>query len=398
MISLYIHIPFCDVKCNYCNFFVIAEDEIAKNPSLDISKIKSEYILSLKKEIDNRYEKQEDRQIRTIYFWWGTPSSIWAEGLIEIIDHIYSKRDCSFIEEISIELNPNPFTEILALVKRISKKYETACGRIRFSFWIQSLDDEVLRLAGRKYVANNIKWFARELQKIKMSHNVYNFDMICFGSKLKKISQEWLEDWMFSSMADSWSIYLLELFPWSQRHNMYHQIDQITDPVLKKLVKLNEDDIMDEYDNYHNILEEASYKRYEVSNWTLPWMQSIHNTVYRTMQPYIWIWASASGFVNNTRYTNTTNIREYVKWNRKDDSKDNILQTKDISYETVMLWLRTDAWVKNLNTYHEVLREDYIDYINNLTVSELAIYEDDKLVLTNGGMNVANRIISELMK
>lgn len=68
MISLYIHIPFCDVKCNYCNFFVIAEDEIAKNSSLDISKIKSEYIIALKKEIDSWYDRQQDHQVRTIYF------------------------------------------------------------------------------------------------------------------------------------------------------------------------------------------------------------------------------------------------------------------------------------------------------------------------------------------
>ncbi len=396
MISLYIHIPFCDVKCNYCNFFVIAEDEIAKNPSLDISKIKSEYITSLKKEIDSWYDRQQDHQVRTIYFGWGTPSSIWADGLIEIIDYIYAKRDCSFIEELSIELNPNPFTETLALVKKISKKYETTCGRVRFSFGIQSLDDDILKLAGRQYVANNIRWFARELQKIKMSHNVYNFDMICFGSKLKKISQDWLEDWIFSNMADSWSIYLLELFPGSKWHNIYH--DQITDPSLAKLVRPDYEKVMDEYDNFHDILQEAGYNRYEVSNWSLPWTQSIHNSIYWTMQPYIWIWASASGFVDNVRYTNTTNIREYIKWNRKDNTKDVVLKNSDIYFESVMLWLRTNTWVKNIGKYSEVLRLDYIDYIYSLTEGGFAIFENDKLVLTKTGMNVANTIISELMK
>lgn len=397
MISLYIHIPFCDVKCNYCNFFVIAENEIAKKPELDINKIKSEYITSLKKEIDHRYDKQEDHQIKTIYFWWGTPSSIWADGLINIIDHIYKKRDCEFIEEISIELNPNPFTEILALVKKISKKYETACGRMRFSFGVQSLDDEVLKLAGRQYVANNIKWFARELQKIKMSHNIYNFDMICFGSKLKKINIEWLEDWINSYMADSRSLYLLELFPGSQRHNQLHNIDQIKDPKLIKLINPDDNAIMDEYSQFHTMLIDAWYGRYEVSNRALPSAQSIHNTVYRTMQSYIWIWASASGFVNNTRYTNTTNIREYIKWNRKDEAKDIILSTKDILFETVMLWLRTDMGVKDLSKYNEVLRKDYLNYIDSLTENELAVFEDDRLRLTNNWMNVANRIISELL-
>lgn len=403
MISLYIHIPFCDTKCDYCNFFVLAEDELVKNPKLDIEKIKSEYIYSLKKEIDHRYNKYSDHQVRTIYIWGGTPSSIGADKLIEIIDYIYANWDCEFIEELSIELNPNPFVKTLELVKKISKKYEKNCPRVRFSFGIQSLDDEILRLAKRQYVANNIKWFARELQKIKMSHNIYNFDMICFGSQLKWIHKDWLEDWIASGMADSRSIYLLELFPWSKRHNIYH--DNIENPTLAKLVKPDENAIMNEYDSYHESLIDNWYIRYEVSNRCRPGAQSIHNTIYRTMQPYIWIGASASGFIDNQRYTNTSNIWEYIKWNYRDDSKDIILTENDIYYETVMLWLRTNSWVKNLSKYSEVLRSDYKDYIYSLTClpdrqadNNLAIYIDDKLTLTQSWLNVANSIISELMK
>ena len=81
--------------------------------------------------------------------------------------------------------------------------------------------------------------------------------MICFGSKLKKINIEWLEDWINSYMADSRSLYLLELFPGSQWHNQLHNIDQIKDPKLIKLINPDDNAIMDEYSQFHSMLMDA---------------------------------------------------------------------------------------------------------------------------------------------
>ena len=112
MLSLYIHIPFCDRKCEYCNFFVIARD----NPNRQDTMIE-QYLTALHGEIDYRTSLTSHEQIKTIYFGGGTPGLLSLSQFTGIIDHIRRVRDCQYLEELSIELNPDPFEHTLELVK-----------------------------------------------------------------------------------------------------------------------------------------------------------------------------------------------------------------------------------------------------------------------------------------
>lgn len=154
--------------------------------------------------------------------------------MIKIIDHIAEVYDLEYLEELSIEINPEPVDEMLDMISTISKRYKNFL-RVRFSIGIQSFDNEVLEQSGRKYNFQSCVDFLRKLVPLKMDHNVFNFDFIAFGKfnqtrkgelQLRNPSAlEFFQNFAESDFADSFSLYTLELFEGSDRYNQqipYH--------------------------------------------------------------------------------------------------------------------------------------------------------------------------------
>lgn len=420
LVSLYLHFPFCNYKCDYCNFFVLQKN----HPHFQDNLI-DEYMKALHKEIDHRNSALGKQTIKTIYLGWWTPLLVGKDHIFGVIDHIKEIRDIESLEELNIELNPDPFEETLDFIKETGKRYPQF-HRIRFSFGIQTFDDEILKLSGRSYSYNQLKGYLRSLQPIKQANYCYNFDFIAFGSLSQDIlvnNKQWglsrntnkltfFQDFVQSQMADSFSIYMLELFPGSKWHKDNSQFSmnelsssnwelRIENSKLKQCINPDDDKVMEEYTFLSDIVQSAWYNRYEVSNYALPWKQSIHNMVYRTMQPYLGIGASASGMKAKDwkliRYTNTTILSDYIKWHYRDEKKTSILTNYDILFETFMLGLRSQ-WVKNLILYNDILIENVQEKIALYEEEGLLWYHEDNLRLTNEGYNLANRIISELVK
>ncbi len=257
----------------------------------------------------------------------------------------------------------------------------------------------------------------------------YNFDFIAFGtlnnntahtqwgSSWNKNKLQFFQDMVDSHVADSFSLYMLELFPGSKREKLWHDsTQQHMSNTLKQCVQPQDDNILQEHQILSDSILSAAYKRYEVSNFALSGKNSIHNSVYRTLQPYIGLGASASGMLYSNmltdsdyfwstdissnkwiRYTNTTNIMEYIQWKYVDEKKTNFLQESDILYETFMLWLRSYG-ISDIQKFTTVLAPNYEE--------KLALFEEEELIIRNGnhiklsyqGLNVANRIIGELLR
>ena len=95
----------------------------------------NEYIVALKKEIDHYAESIENKEVKTLYFWWGTPSKIGNKKIIDIIEYIKTKFDLENLAELSIELNPTPQDEVIQFVDIINKTYKNFL-RVRFIFCI----------------------------------------------------------------------------------------------------------------------------------------------------------------------------------------------------------------------------------------------------------------------
>ncbi len=403
MLSLYIHIPFCDKKCSYCNFFMAPLHDFGDG-KIYIDK----YYKSLISEIEHWSEKFPNQQIKTIYFWWWTPLCLWKDNIISLINLIKSKFNLEFLEEISFELNIDPFDQVLDFVDSINKKYHDFF-RIRYSFGIQSFDDEVLKSSNRWYIFNNIVLFLRKLVSHKNNNNVFNFDFIAFWKFNKKkdwTDQLWdfgkinfFNDFINSWFADSFSLYMLELFPWSIMFD-------------KKLQ--NEESIYQEFEILKNIIYDAWYIRYEISNFSFAWKPSIHNKIYWNMWNYLWVWMWASWFLDFeyskkawissdsdnikwVRYTNTKSWQDYFDKNYMDKKTIIKLDDKNYNIEKFFLWLRTNEWLGNLEQFGNILIKNYMDKIQEYQDKWFVFYDDGKLIFTDKWFDVYNTIITDLL-
>ena len=168
--------------------------------------------------------------------------------------------------------------------------------RVRFSFGIQSLDDTILAQSGRHCSFTGMQTFTEKLLAIKQPHMRYNYDFIAFGAKTPRLdphSPQYtrLQALLLSHRIDSTSLYTLELFAGSQRYHPSHTADPLLSYEAPRDHDLpfssSEDAIFDEFTHLKQLFHETGYARYEISNYALPDRESIHNMVYRTMQPYL---------------------------------------------------------------------------------------------------------------
>jgi len=402
------------------------------------------YVDSLISEIKNYSNILRDKEIKSIYFGWWTPQLIWLKNIEKIIDTIVQNFDTENIWELSIEMNPYPKDEVLNIVQSLTKKYRSF-SRVRFSFGIQSFDNKVLSMSWRYITYPWLIEFFRELQPLKKDNNIFNLDFIAFGkfNESKKWnlqlrnsnSLDFFQKLAESKFIDSYSLYTLELFPWSLRY--YQEKNTSTSlfkggeplavegfktltpsehlPLEKGTTFGSDDDIYEEFSILKDILLESWYKRYELSNFSLLWKSSIHNRVYREMWDYIWLWTSASSFIQNpnekfkkhlqvndsckaVRRTNTVKLAEYDKWNCLDYQSIQNLSSKDLLIEEFFLALRTDLWIKNISKYKGILVSDYKQKIQSYSGQWFIEILDDWIKLTDQWMDIYNDIITELLE
>jgi len=416
MLSLYIHIPFCDQKCGYCSFTVLPIEWKSA-----VEKLIEPYVDAVCEDIRYQAKKLWSQQIKTIYFGGGTPTRIGKENLCKIIDTIDEVFDLDLLAELTIECNPFPAERVLDIIQTVQKRY-TTFPRIRRSIGVQTFDGDVLKESSRMYSLPAIKEFLRNLQPIKQVNTSYNFDFIAFGKrnttkKWEKIlrdksRQQFFQDFVESWLADGFSLYTLELFPGSDRYNQQiaHHSHQKDGLPLKKYG--SDDDVYDEFHRLKTVVQNAEYHRYEISNFATTIQSSIHNRVYRNMENYLGIWVGAASFFNAQyqdlsvfdapdaaaiRFTQNKAIADYCKWSYKTLEKPIHMDQQERNIEKLFLSLRTDRGVENLSSYEHILEKNRKELINAFEKQGYCLYENDKLLLTDSGMDIYNTIITDLL-
>lgn len=397
MLSLYIHIPFCEKKCSYCDFFI---SPLENNFNTNYLELYTDNIIN---EINKWWEIYKNEYIRTIFIWWWTPLSIWIDNIFLIVEKIKQKFNIEYLEEINIEINPTPIDWILSSIKMINNYFRNYY-RVRLSFWIQSLDDEILKNSYRWYNFNQIVWFLRDLSNIKAHNNIFNFDFIAFWIKEyfwdnHKIN--FFTNFVKSWLADSFSVYNLELFPWSKDYWKGN---------------INEDFKYNEFSSIKEIILSDSYKRYEISNFALLWKECIHNKIYWNCENYIWIWINSSSFIkekylnnfniffnlnNNAKYarfSNTNSWNNYFKWDFLDLSKITYLTDQDYLIENFFLKFRTNYWIDKIEIYKEILVNNYELMLLDYQKDWFLMLKNSSYILTDKWMDVYNYIITSLVK
>ena len=360
----------------------------------------------------------DDKEVKSIYFGGWTPQLIWLENIEKITDTIIQYFDTENLWEFSIEMNPYPKEDVYHIVQSLTKKYREF-SRVRFSFGIQSFENKMLSASGRDITFPWIVDFLRDLQPLKKDNNVFNLDFIAFGyfNKSKNwnyqlrnsTAMSFFQALATSKFVDSYSLYTLELFPGSLRY--YNEKWKINNKELQEY--WDQDDVYEEFAILKEILLDAWYKRYEISNFSLLWKSSVHNRTYREMWDYLGLGTSASSFFKNPNeklcsLLNITSWAKAVRWTNalefskfysgKSESEVIPMTEKDLLIEEFFLGLRTDNWIKNIQKYKPVLVPNYDKKIKSYSDQWFIEILDDWMRFTDQWMDIYNDIVTELLK
>ncbi len=356
------HIPFCESKCFYCNF-------VSGNYS---DKIKEKYIQTLFNEIETIKDK---RTIYSIFIGGGTPSVLNSRLIVNLLEKIRSNFNISKNAEITIECNPN------SLNYQKLKAYKKA-GINRISIGIQSLDDGVLKLIGRRHNKS------RAIQAIKMAKDVgfnnINVDLLIGITKNKTIDGDVL--FLKKLGVTHISAYMLIL----------EKDTALFEKVKNGTVKLlSEDESIEQYNEYLKTLRKYGFKRYEISNFCLKGCECKHNINYWECGEYYGFGVSAHSYIDGVRYFNSNNILEYIEnFNNKTYEK---LTDKEKIEELLMLGLRMTKGVK-LTSLNQ-LGYRILENKNALKMLSLNLIKTNtqRLYITYKNFGIENQIILKLI-
>ena len=299
MNSVYIHIPFCSNICSYCAFTKFYYNK----------KIVSIYLESLKKEIELNYKGE---LIKTIYIGGGTPSSLNIKELHELFNIIKIFKFSKDLE-FTIEVNPeNIDLEKLKLFKNNKVN--------RISMGVESTNNKFLKYLNRQHDFDLVK---EKINLIKsMGINNINVDLIY------ALPNETLSD-LEVDLDNILSLGITHISTYSL------MIEEHTKLFVDKEKQIDEELDFEMYKLIINKLKKKGFYHYEISNFAAYGYESRHNLVYWNNLNYYGFGLSASGYVGNIRYTNTTSLREYNKLNFV--AYKEILTKKDIiSYELIL--------------------------------------------------------------
>ena len=329
---------------------------------------------ALCKEIKERQDEAGE-PIRTIYIGGGTPSTLRLEDLTAINQSITSQ--C--IAEYTVELNPGDATEeYIRGLKDI--------GVNRLSMGVQSFQDELLQLIGRRHNAQ------QAIEAVQMAQEA-GFDNLSIDL-IYALPGQTMEQWK----ADIEKALRLGIQHISTYGLMYEEGTALTK--MRDRGEIQETDEETEnamYDYLCERLKEAGFVHYEVSNFALPGYEAKHNSSYWDGTPYVGVGAGAHSYIRNIRSWNPCDLEAYIRGIEEGTlvRESETLSEKDLYNERIMLGLRTRKGVPlsdvDVRNGHDMVAG--LDRFSGL----LRLTEDGRLVATQEGLHVLNRIIEELM-
>ena len=375
-ISLYFHIPFCEQKCFYCDFY---SKSTVNGIDLFIDNLIKEIELFVK-----ALSLPTKINVKTIFFGGGTPSIISPSQWKRLTEVIHKKFDLSQLKEWTIESNPESFTE-----DKATTWLESGVNRV--SFGVQSLDDEVLKKSGRVHTAKRVYEVVESglLQRFRS----VNFDII-YGLPNQTIDNvtSTIEKLMSFNIADHISAYELTIAPNTPfakyTREKFPQDEEIS--LFEKEVK--------------ELLIANEFFPYEVSNFAKIGRESIHNSNYWNQKIYFGFGPSAHSFDGINRYSNVISLEKYnelISNNTLPIDSFETLSKNECAEEFLFLGLRTINGI-SIQKYRDYFGEDLLQgerkaVIENLVKSGKATIGDTTFSLTYDGLSLADGVALKLL-
>ena len=368
--EIYIHIPFCIRKCDYCDFL--------SGPSGP--KEQADYVQALLREIQ-AVEEGEGRSVSSIFIGGGTPSVLDERLLGDILREIRNRFKIEECAEITIEVNPGT-----ANIGKLQAYREMGINRL--SIGLQSPQDRELKILGR---IHNYEQFLETYQEARtVGFDNINIDL------MSAIPDQTYEGWVKNLRT------VAELEP--EHISAYSLIVEEGTPFAARKLNLPDEDT--EYNMYEataQILKEYGFEQYEISNYARKGRKCRHNVGYWTRQDYLGFGLGASSLYGKERFANTADMKKYLKNSKNPEKireKEPSLTREDEMAEFMFLGLRMTKGISKADfqrCFGCTIESVYGEVLEKYESMELLLEKDGRIFLSREGIHVSNSIMAEFL-
>ena len=372
-LELYLHIPFCKRKCNYCDFcsFPAGDDDI------------SIYIRKLQQEILYWGRRLQSPSVSTVFIVGGTPSLIPAVQIESLMNTVRDSFSCAETMECTIEANPGTVT-------REKLSVYQSCGINRISFGLQSARKEELNMLGRIHTFEDFVSGFYEARDCGFQN--INVDLM---NAIPMQTMETMEQTLLKTA---------ELEP--EHFSVYSLIIEAGTPFYEKkglddlLPTEDEDAAM--YERTEAILHTLGYERYELSNYARPGYECRHNCGYWTGKPYLGFGLAASSYFGKKRFANPADMEEYLSLSDFSGifEKENELSKKEEMEEYMFLGLRmTKGIIKTefSKRFGTGILDVYREPIQELSGKGLLAQDAERIWIPRQALFLSNQVMMEFL-
>ncbi|MCR5486294.1 MAG: radical SAM family heme chaperone HemW [Lachnospiraceae bacterium] len=370
--SIYIHVPFCARKCQYCDFLSVSGEEEAYRP----------YFEALLKEAGLYSKVLSQKTIQTVYIGGGTPSLVPSVYIKNILCKLKEMAPFETDAEISMEMNPGTFRE------EATEDYREA-GISRVSIGCQSIHAAELEALGRIHDHAD---FLRTYEGLRRAgFDNLNVDLMTgIPEETVKTAKQTLKA-VAGLDPEHISVYSLILEPGTP---LYAKAEA----GLLRLPAEEECIAIDEMTSAY--LDQKGYRRVEISNYAKPGRECRHNVRNWECRDYLGLGAGAASLLDGHRMRNTADIRAYIKDPEHSLAEDHLLTEKEKMEEFMFLGLRMTRGV-SLSDFKERFGRDllgvYGESVRRHCREGLLVFGEDRLFLTERGLAVSNPILADFL-
>ena len=380
--ALYVHFPFCHKKCLYCDFYSITD--------LSLQKL---YIKSLCREIDSVADYLQEKQITSVYFGGGTPSSFLPKDLGKVLELIFKRFSVQKNAEITCETNP-------ATVKQFDELRGLDFNRLTIG--VQSLIDTELRLLGRIHDARQAISAIENARKVGFTNLAIDLIYAIPNQTINSLRESL--DLMVKIAPQHISFYGLTVESGTPLAAMVNRgtVKVVDDEIQREMALLG-----------MQTLTKNGFQHYEISNYAQKGFFAIHNQVYWSGKPYLGLGASAHSFDGNKRWSNFSDVEKYCHFLERGKAVSQqveVLNREEKMLEFIMLGLRQSRGL-DLHRWQTDFSTEFDDFfapiLKNLGVGDsppfmpgeynnLLTRKDERLSLTREGVLLYDSICQEL--
>lgn len=371
--ELYVHIPFCIQKCNYCDFCSFQ----ASKETIDT------YMNQLLREIRFWGKRLDETVISTVFIGGGTPSCIDAEYIRCLCECIKEQFALKQNAEISMEVNPGTVDD-----KKMETYYHSGINRL--SFGLQSTREEELRYLGRIHTYEdflNSYEFARssgfENINIDLMSSIPKQTITSYEETLRTTAK------LKPEHISAYSLIVEDGTPFARNPKLGQDL-----PSEEEEVRM--------YEMTGEILGEYGYEKYEISNYSLPGKECQHNLGYWSLVPYLGVGLNASSYLGKKRFENPSKLQDYLQLTTFESAwqQAEVLSKEAQIEEFMFLGLRKTEGVSKKEfkeTFYESMDTLYGNIIENAMEKGWMKEKNQRISLTEQGILISNQILCEFL-